>query len=123
MLNYDLEPASSVPLYEQLCRAIRLDIHRGALPSGTRLPSRRSLAAGLGVSVITVDGAYGQLLSEGYLRAEPRRGYFVCEGFEEAAPPDKTIPIEEDPKSLPLWGRWREAPEEADGAASPTKPQ
>ena len=51
----------------------------GALPGGTRLPSKRQLAANLRVSQITVETAYGQLAAEGYIASEPRRGYFVQE--------------------------------------------
>ena len=49
----------------------------GALAGGARLPSKRKLAANLRVSQVTVETAYGQLLAEGYLVSEPRRGYFV----------------------------------------------
>ena len=51
----------------------------GALPGGTRLPSKRQLAANLRVSRITVETAYGQLAAEGYIASAPRRGYFVQE--------------------------------------------
>lgn len=77
MLTYPLEPHSSTPLYEQLYRAVRADIMTGVLPGGTRLPSKRQLAANLRISQITVETAYGQLLAEGYIVSEARRGYFV----------------------------------------------
>ncbi len=77
MLTYHLDPHSKTPLYEQLYRAVRADIMSGALAGGTRLPSKRQLSANLRVSQITVETAYGQLLAEGYIISEPRRGYFV----------------------------------------------
>ena len=77
MLTYHLDPHSKTPLYEQLYRAVRTDIMSGTLAGGTRLPSKRQLAANLRVSQITVETAYGQLLAEGYIVSEPRRGYFV----------------------------------------------
>ena len=77
MLTYHLDPHSEQPLYEQLYRAVRADIMSGALAGGERLPSKRQLAANLRVSQITVETAYGQLLAEGYIASEPRRGYFV----------------------------------------------
>ena len=77
MLTYHLDPQSKTPLYEQIYRAIRADIMSGALAGGERLPSKRKLAANLRVSQVTVETAYGQLLAEGYLVSEPRRGYFV----------------------------------------------
>lgn len=77
MLTYHLDPHSKTPLYEQLYRAVRADIMSGALAGGERLPSKRQLAANLRVSQITVETAYAQLLAEGYIVSEPRRGYFV----------------------------------------------
>ena len=77
MLTYELKKAPGVPLYEALYRAIREDILTGQLAPGTKLPSKRALAAHLEVSKVTVEGAYSQLLAEGYLRSEEKVGYFV----------------------------------------------
>ena len=77
MLTYILHSQKGKPLYEQLYSFIRKDIEMGHLKSGEMLPSKRKLAAHLKVSVITVEGAYVQLLAEGYIRGEARRGYFV----------------------------------------------
>ena len=73
MLTPLLDPQSDIPLYEQLYRHVKGEITAGRLCAGTRLPSKRALAAHLKVSVVTVEGAYGQLLAEGYLRSEPKR--------------------------------------------------
>ena len=86
MLTYPMEERGSLPLYEYLCRRIRADILSGALPAGTRLPSKRALAEHLRVSVVTVEGAYSQLEAEGYLQAQPKRGFFVS-AVEQAPPP------------------------------------
>ena len=77
MLTYELKKAPGVPLYEALYRCIREDILSGVLPAGTKLPSKRALADNLEVSKITVEGAYNQLLSEGYIRSREKVGYFV----------------------------------------------
>ncbi len=77
MLTYDLEARGSLSLYEYLYRRLRDDILRGALAAGERLPSKRALAEHLRVSVVTVEGAYQQLEAEGYVDAQPRRGFFV----------------------------------------------
>lgn len=79
------------PMYMQLYRKIREDIASRAIPPGSRLPSRRKLAAHLGISVSTVDNAYAQLLCEGYITSADRRGYFALDvGLplprEQAAP-------------------------------------
>ncbi len=76
MLTYTLKKTPGHPLYEQLYQNIRDDIAAGRLPAGSRLPSKRVLAAHLGVSVVTVESAYAQLLAEGYAEARPRSG--VC---------------------------------------------
>lgn len=77
--TYVLDRTAKTSLYEQLYRGLRADIESGALAAGARLPSKRALAAHLGVSVVTVEGAYDQLLSEGYVAARPRSGFFVQE--------------------------------------------
>ena len=77
MLTYDLKKSPGVPLYEALYRCIREDILSGALTPGQKLPSKRSLAANLEISKITVEAAYTQLLSEGYITAREKVGYFV----------------------------------------------
>ena len=77
MVTYELKKAPGVPLYEALYRCIRGDILSGKLKPGEKLPSKRALAQNLEVSKITVETAYNQLLSEGYLRSEEKVGYFV----------------------------------------------
>ena len=83
MLTYQLKKAPGVPLYEALYRCIRADILSGVLAANQKLPSKRTLCANLKVSKITVETAYQQLLSEGYIRSEEKVGYFV----EEVARP------------------------------------
>ncbi len=56
---------------------MRREILSGKLRQGERLPSKRALCEEYGVSVTTVENAYGQLIAEGYVRAAERSGYFV----------------------------------------------
>lgn len=79
MLDYDLGLRGDESLYDYLYQRIRDDISSGELREGARLPSKRSLAEHLGVSVVTVEGAYRQLVVEGYVESRPRSGYFVCD--------------------------------------------
>lgn len=67
------------PLYEQIYLAIRRDIETGRIPCGEKLPSTRMLSANLNVSRFTVDLAYEQLVSEGYVQARAGSGFFVCD--------------------------------------------
>lgn len=85
MLTYELKKSPGVPLYEALYRCIRGDILSGALRPGEKLPSKRALAENLEVSKITVEAAYSQLLSEGYICSREKVGYFV-ETVERRAP-------------------------------------
>jgi len=64
--------------YLQLYERMRRDIEAGAWVYGSKVPSKRVMAADYGVSVITVEHAYGLLCDEGYLEARQRSGYFVC---------------------------------------------
>jgi len=85
MLTYELKKTPGVPLYEALYRCIRSDILSGVLTPGQKLPSKRALAENLEVSKITVEAAYNQLLSEGYICSREKVGYFV-EAVERHAP-------------------------------------
>ncbi len=76
MITYSFE-GITVPLYEHLYRCLKKDIEAGVLKAGVRLPSKRAFAKNLGVSTVTVQGAYDQLRSEGYIHSEPKHGYFV----------------------------------------------
>lgn len=87
-----LEPGGRRPLYEQLYLHIRSEISQGRLSAGERLPSKRALAAHLKISVVTVEGAYQQLLAEGYIRSEPKRGFFVQPLEPVAPPPAEPVP-------------------------------
>lgn len=78
MLTYDLSRVPKGALYEHLYKFIRADIKNGVLRAGEKLPSKRSLAKNLGVSTITVESAYAQLMSEGYVYSLPKRGYYVA---------------------------------------------
>ena len=91
MLTPVLDPSLGRPLYEQLYLQLRRDIESGSLIAGEKLPSKRALSAHLKVSVVTVEGAYGQLLAEGYIRSEPKRGFFVSP-LEIASPPAQQAP-------------------------------
>lgn len=86
MLDYDLGQRGDDSLYDYLYQRIRDDISSGELREGARLPSKRALAEHLGVSVVTVEGAYRQLVVEGYVESRPRSGYFVCDLRGSVAP-------------------------------------
>lgn len=65
-------------LYEQIYSYIKEEIRKGKFLYREKLPSTRSLAQYLQVSRSTVEVAYEQLLSEGYIESVPYKGYFVA---------------------------------------------
>ena len=77
-LTISLELENGVHLYEQIYNHIKKEIIEGKLLAGEKLPSTRFLAEHLQVSRSTVDLAYEQLSSEGYIEAKPYRGYYIC---------------------------------------------
>ena len=97
MLTYKLEKKNGVALYDLLYRNIRDDILTGKLAAGEKLPSKRLLAENLGVSVITVEDAYAQLVSEGYIYPKERSGFFVekVQQYKPKAHTDEQTEIEE----------------------------
>ena len=113
MLQYAIDKNRSEPVYLQICQHIRADIELGNLPPGTKLPSKRTLSADLGVSVITAETAYSQLIAEGYLYSSPKRGYFVSDTLPSgtaAVPQRATLPEEEPIRTdtvfpFSIWAR------------------
>ena len=77
MLTYHLEERGEKNLYEYIYTCIKNDILDGKIIYGEKLPSKRALARNLGVSVITIENAYAQLLLEGYIISKEKRGYYV----------------------------------------------
>ncbi len=62
-----------ITIYEQ----VREDIINSRYPVGSKLPSKRTMAESMGVSVITVEHAYELLMEEGYIQPREKSGYFV----------------------------------------------
>lgn len=68
---------SGVPIYQQISDQFKEDILAGRLPQGEYLPSIRSLAKDLKISVITTMKAYEQLETEGLVTAVQGKGFYV----------------------------------------------
>ena len=102
MLTYDLQRSGTGPKYYALYRFIKGDIAGGVIGPGERLPSKRTLAAHLGVSTVTVENAYQLLLDEGYIYARERSGYFVrAIGAVSPAAPKGREPLRLLPEEKP----------------------
>lgn len=105
MLTYNLDKNKYI--YLSLYENIKGDIENGNIKAGEKLPSKRQLADHLKISIITVQNAYSQLLSEGYILAKERSGYYACEIYHMSRNQKltlQTIPdIEEDKYKLSLY--------------------
>ena len=77
-LTISLRQGDRIPLYEQIYEYIADEIREGKLLAGEKLPSTRCLAEYLQVARSTVELAYEQLLSEGYIESVPYKGYYIC---------------------------------------------
>ena len=69
--------SSNKPIYEQICLQVKTLIMNGTLSAGEPLPSMRSLAKDLHISVITVQRAYEDLTRDGFIETVSGKGSFV----------------------------------------------
>ncbi len=70
--------AGDSPKYVQIYEEIKQAILSQKLMADEQLPSKRTLAKTLDVSVHTIKEAYEQLLAEGYIYSKERSGYFIA---------------------------------------------
>lgn len=89
---------SEKAIYEQIVEQIKMLIVSGELIEGAPIPTMRSLAKSLQVSVITVQHAYEILQREGYLKTNVGRGSYVSK-------PDKMLVQKENLKKIELLFR------------------
>ena len=90
-----IDNKSGQPIYEQICAQIRGQILSGALREDEALPSIRSLAKDLRISVITTKRAYEELEADGFLYTVPGKGSFVAARNEELLREEHLRQIEE----------------------------
>ena len=70
------------PIYSQITEGFREQILSGVLQPGDRLPSVRELAGSLTINPNTIQRAYRELESEGWIATVPGKGCFVCQRQE-----------------------------------------
>ena len=97
-MNYVIDKDGETPAYMQLYAQLRADILAGALPFGAKLPSKRTLAEELGLSLITVEHALALLADEGYVETRQRSGIFVAFGGLRHTEEAPVLPV---PRLLP----------------------
>ena len=76
-MNIIISNSSNIPIYEQIKEQIKNKIISNELKAGDLLPSIRSLAKDLRISVITTKNAYEELEREGYVQTIPAKGTYV----------------------------------------------
>lgn len=86
--------STSKPIYEQITSQIKQMIMSGELKSGESIPSMRSLAKSLHISVITVQKAYEDLQKDGFIETTVGRGSFVRADNKEYIQEEKQREIE-----------------------------
>ncbi|MCI9165312.1 MAG: GntR family transcriptional regulator [Oscillospiraceae bacterium] len=77
--------SSGQPIYEQICRQVKGAVAAGKLKPGEPLPSIRSLARDLRISVITTKRAYEELERDGFICTVAGKGSFVAQQDVELA--------------------------------------
>lgn len=68
---------ASKPIYEQISGQIKALIMSGELQAGEAIPSIRSMAKSLHISVLTVQKAYDKLQEDGFIETTAGKGCFV----------------------------------------------
>lgn len=74
---------SEIPIYEQIKQQIKEAVLSGELKQNEALPSLRTLAKELKISVLTVTKAYRELENEGFVKNVQGRGCFVMSNTYE----------------------------------------
>lgn len=79
-MQIDIDPASEVPIYQQLRDRVVERVATGDLRPGDPLASVRQLAVAFGINVATVAKGYDLLRSEGLIRTNRKSGSVVARG-------------------------------------------
>lgn len=69
--------STSTPIYEQIKSQMISQIMSGELQEGDMIPSIRSLAQDIKISVMTIKKAYDELEQDGYIESVQGKGTFV----------------------------------------------
>jgi GntR family transcriptional regulator len=97
-----LSNASSQPIYEQIAEQIKAQILSNSLTEGENLPSIRTLAKDLSISVITTKRAYDELEKQGFINTVASKGCFVAARDKEHIKEEYLKQIEDHMRSILL---------------------
>lgn len=93
-MNIIISNSSNIPIYEQIKQTIKMQIINSELSENTLLPSIRTLAQDLRISVMTVKKSYDELEQEGYIVTRHGKGSFVAPKNLELVREEKQKQIE-----------------------------
>ena len=92
-----------MPIYEQIVERFQMLIIKGVLPSGSQMPSVRTLAVDLSINPNTIQKAYSLLEQQGYIFSVKGRGNFVADIRTQIS--EKQSQCRSDLKKLLLYAR------------------
>ena len=98
MVHLDYRDAR--PIYTQIADSFRMQIRAGILTEGDKLPSVRELASELTINPNTIQRAYRELETDGWIASVSGKGSFVCGAVQSNAP-----------DLAPLWAQLDETAE------------
>lgn len=86
-----LDYRDSRPIYTQIADSFRTQIRAGILVEGDKLPSVRELASELTINPNTIQRAYRELETEGWIASVSGKGSFVCGPVQVTTPDLKPL--------------------------------
>ena len=104
-MNIFIDNKSGAPIYEQIYTQLKSQIISGTLKEDEALPSIRSLAKDLRISVVTTKRAYDELEQGGYIHTLPGKGSFVAEENRQRQQEEQRLRIRQCMREI-----WRLAP-------------
>lgn len=93
-MNIRIQQNTPMPIYEQIVNQVKNNIVAKTLISGEMLPSIRTLAKNLQISVITTKRAYEELEKEGLITSKRGKGFYVCENNTNILREKQTVLLE-----------------------------
>lgn len=79
MITISFENREKKSLWEWIYLSVKEQIENQMMSPNEKLPSKRTLASHLGVSIITVQNAYERLIDEGWIYSIEKKGFFVSD--------------------------------------------
>ncbi len=83
MRNFSVSNSSDIPIYHQLYDQITAQILSGELKSNTLLPSIRTMAKEIRVSIITIKKAWEEMERDGFIYTVSGKGSYVADNSHE----------------------------------------